>query len=49
MKYEFYSIQLFFRWYDFWIGAFWDHDKTTLYICPIPMFGIRLRWKRRAG
>lgn len=32
----------FFRWYDFWIGFYYDRDTHTLYVCPIPMFGVKI-------
>lgn len=32
----------FFRWYDFWVGVYYDQKERTLYICPLPMLGIRL-------
>ena len=32
----------FFRWYDLWVGAYWDRRQRALYICPIPMFGVRI-------
>jgi hypothetical protein len=34
-------VEGFFRWYDLWVGAFWDTKTRVLYICPIPCFGIR--------
>lgn len=37
--------KLFFRWYDLWIGAYWDRASRTLYICPVPMLGIAIRFK----
>lgn len=33
----------FFRWYDLWIGAYIDVPNRTIYICPLPMIGIRVR------
>lgn len=36
------KITPFFRWYDLWIGAYWDRKARSLYILPMPMFGIRL-------
>lgn len=36
------SVSFFFRWYDLWIGAYWDRKNKVLYICPIPMFGVRI-------
>ncbi len=38
------KIKAFFRWYDLWIGAFIDVNKKAVYICPIPMFGIKIEY-----
>jgi hypothetical protein len=40
-------ISLFFRWYDLWIGAYWDAQKRTLYLCPLPMVGVRVTLRHR--
>lgn len=40
---------LFFRWFDLWIGAYVDVPGKALYVCPIPMFGIRIRWGLTLG
>jgi hypothetical protein len=34
----------FFKWYDFWIGVYIDTENDMLYICPIPMFGLKIHW-----
>lgn len=42
-------ISLFFRWYDLWVGAYIDTERQTVYICPVPMFGVKIqavRWER---
>lgn len=36
------KVKLFFAWYDFWVGFFWDSKKSRLYICPLPMCVICL-------
>jgi hypothetical protein len=36
------TITLFFRWYDLWIGAYVDVKNRTVYICPLPMVGIKV-------
>ena len=40
--------KLFFAWYDFWIGFYYDRKIKRLYICPLPCFviSISLRGKR---
>jgi hypothetical protein len=40
------KISFFFRWYDLWIGFYWDKNSRSLYICPIPMFGIKIQIRR---
>lgn len=36
------NIQLFFRWYDLWIGVYIDTKNRAVYICPIPMIGVKI-------
>lgn len=31
-------------WYDMWIGAYWDSKKRILYICPLPMILIEVKF-----
>jgi hypothetical protein len=40
------SIRPFWRWYDLWIGLYFDREAQALYICPVPMFGVRLSWRQ---
>ncbi|MCO5195363.1 MAG: hypothetical protein M9930_19045 [Anaerolineae bacterium] len=34
----------FFRWYDLWVGVYVDTASGSVYVCPIPMLGIKV-WK----
>lgn len=34
------KVQLIFKWFDFWIGIFYDQKKNWVYFLPIPMVGI---------
>lgn len=34
------QVQLIFKWFDFWIGIFYDQKKNWIYLLPIPMVGI---------
>jgi len=38
------KIKPFFRWYDLWIGAYIDTANKSVYICLIPMFGVKISW-----
>lgn len=37
--------EVFFRWYDLWIGAYVDTKGRAIYICPIPMVGVKVSWR----
>ena len=34
------KVKFVFAWYDFWIGAYWDCERRSLYILPLPMLGV---------
>lgn len=34
------KVQVIFKWFDFWIGIFYDQKKNWIYLLPIPMVGI---------
>ena len=36
------KITPFFRWYDLWIGAYVDTKNRTVYLCPLPMVGVKI-------
>jgi len=36
------KINLYFKWFDFWIGWFYDTKKKILYIQLLPMIGIKI-------
>ena len=38
------KVSLHFLWFDAWIGAYWDRAGRTLYVCPLPMVVLKLRF-----
>ncbi len=38
--------RLFFRWYDLWVGAYYDPKGKALYVCPVPTLGLKI-WRER--
>ena len=39
------KIKIFFAWYDFWIGWYFDRKYGYLYVCLLPTIVIRI-WNR---
>ena len=37
-------IEPFFRWYDLWMGAYINLGRRAIYICPLPMIGVKI-WR----
>jgi hypothetical protein len=37
--------KMFFAWFDFWIGFYWDKEKRALFFAPLPclVFKIKVR------
>lgn len=38
-------IKPLFKWYDLWVGFFYDRDFKRLYILPLPTLGICIHFK----
>ena len=38
-------LSFFFRWYDLWIGVYVDTVNHNIYICPLPMIGMKIHWR----
>ena len=34
--------KIIFKWFDFWIGLFWDKKHKSLYLFPIPTVGVKI-------
>jgi len=35
------KVKPFFRWYDLWVGFYFDEKNKSLYFCPLPMLGLK--------
>lgn len=40
------KVRAIFRWYDAWIGFYWDRKNRVLYFFPIPFLGFEIGGKR---
>ncbi len=47
MIYGYARVSLIFRWFDFWIGFYWDRKRRHLYFFPVPMVGLLVRFSFR--
>jgi len=37
------KVNVFFAWYDFWVGWYYNERDHILYICPLPMIVIQVK------
>jgi hypothetical protein len=37
------KIQFLFKWYDLWVGIFYDRKNRWIYLLPLPTVGIILK------
>jgi len=37
-------IKLYFKWYDFWVGWYYDTENKALYLGYFPMLGVKIWW-----
>jgi hypothetical protein len=35
---------VFCRWYDLWLGFYWDSKRRTLYWCILPTAGLKFEF-----
>ncbi len=40
------KLSIFFAWYDLWIGAYFDRDRRTAYVCLIPCVVLKIDCRR---
>lgn len=36
------KVTVFFAWYDLWMGAYYDRNNRTWYVCPLPCCVIKI-------
>ena len=39
------KFKIFFAWFDFWVGFYYDIGHRTLYFCPLPTIVLRFEFK----
>ena len=39
-------MNIYFAWYDIWVGFYIDTKERYIYFCPFPMIVIRFRYKK---
>lgn len=39
------KFNILWKWFDFWVGAYWDAGHRTLYVCPLPTLVLRFEFR----
>jgi hypothetical protein len=42
----FLQVNLFYRWFDMWVGLYLDDPKDTIHLCVLG-FGVKFRYVKR--
>lgn len=37
-------IRVKFRWFDLWVGFYYDKKTGILHFCPVPTIAIEIQW-----
>jgi|WetSurMetagenome_2_1015567.scaffolds.fasta_scaffold02470_17 hypothetical protein len=40
-------VRVSLRWYDLWVGFYWDRRELVLYFCPLPAVVVELRFAKK--
>ena len=43
------KIRPFFRWYDLWVGVYYDTKNRVIYFCPVPCIGLKVTLEGKSG
>lgn len=39
------TVRPIFRWYDLWVGLYWNREARRLYVLPLPMCGVVVQFR----
>ena len=42
------TMKMKIKWYDLWVGVYYDRKKRTFYICPFPTIVVIIQRKSKA-
>ena len=37
------NIKLYFKWFDIWVGFYYDRHEKALYFQPLPLIGLKFQ------
>ncbi len=37
------SVNLYFKWFDIWVGFYYDRHEKALYFQPLPFIGLKFQ------
>ncbi len=40
------KIKPVFKWYDLWVGLYWDRRHKRLFVLPLPCLGVMFDFRK---